>query len=67
LVAVIASYLQSRSREWHPSGRPRRTYTLLLSENLHWIVTIILNLIALFPQNEVPLLLYFYIMLMTSL
>jgi len=27
---VIASYLQSGSREWHPSGRPRRTYNLLL-------------------------------------
>jgi len=30
LVAVIASYLQSESREWHPSCRPRRTYNLLL-------------------------------------
>jgi len=29
-VAVIASYVQSGSREWHPSGRPRRTYNLLL-------------------------------------
>jgi len=29
LDAVIASYLQSGSREWHPSGRPRRTYNLL--------------------------------------
>jgi len=29
LVAMIASYLQSGSREWHPSGRPRRTYNLL--------------------------------------
>jgi len=29
LVAVIASYLQSRSREWHPSCRPRKTYNLL--------------------------------------
>jgi len=27
---VIASYLQSGSREWHPSGRPRRTNNLLL-------------------------------------
>jgi len=26
---VIASYLQSGSREWHPSGRPQRTYNLL--------------------------------------
>jgi len=26
---VIASYLQSGSREWHPSGRPRRTNNLL--------------------------------------
>jgi len=30
-------------------------------------VNIILNLIEFFPQNEVPLLLYFYILLMTSL
>jgi len=30
LVAVIASYLQSGSRKWHPSGRPRMTYKLLL-------------------------------------
>jgi len=29
LVAVIASYLESGSREWHPSGRSRRTYNLL--------------------------------------
>jgi len=28
---VIASYLQSGSREWHSSGRPRRTYNLLLA------------------------------------
>jgi len=26
----ITSYLQRVSREWHPSGRPRRTYNLLL-------------------------------------
>jgi len=29
---VIASYLQSGSHEWHPSGRPRRTYNLLISK-----------------------------------
>jgi len=29
LVAVLAFYLQSGSREWHLSGRPRRTYNLL--------------------------------------
>jgi len=41
LVAVIASYLQSGSREWHPSGRPRRTHNLLFvqymkSKDLHF-------------------------------
>jgi len=35
LVAVIASYLQSGSREWHLSGRPRRTYNLLLQRRYH--------------------------------
>jgi len=35
-------------------------FTLLcfVSESLHWIVNIILNLIVIFPQNEVPLLLF---------
>jgi len=35
-VAVIASYLQSGSREWRPSGRPWRTNNLLRNtvENL---------------------------------
>jgi len=27
---VIASYLQSGSREWHPSSRPQRTYNLFI-------------------------------------
>jgi len=37
LVPVIASYLQSESREWHLSGRSRRTYNLLFC--LPWSCT----------------------------
>jgi len=31
-VAVIASYLQSGSREWHPSSRPRKINNLMLDQ-----------------------------------
>jgi len=42
-VAVIAFYLQSGSREWHPSGLSRRTNNLLLvvTEDVHKLTELI--------------------------